>query len=271
LLSDASSTAAQGYPQYLIVSASDPDGDALSWRVAVDPVGGRLDQDGPAVVFTPDPGFTGSATAIVAAFDGQAESCALLQFTVEPGLAPPWTATAIGSLALPFTAIGDDLRMTLRADGADIWGNADQGGFVWQRIHGDVEASLHVEQLAAPNGWGKLGLMMRGATSAQARNAACLATRSNGVVFQRRTAWGGTTAITYGPKVPAPVWLRLRRIGSQISAASSVNGSTWQNIGSATVNLPATSFLGVALASHQRGTQATGVVGAIRIQPLSIQ
>ena len=49
-----------------------------------------------------------------------------------------------------------------------------------------------------------------------------------------------------------PFWVKLARSGATISAYQSPDGASWALVGTATVTLPATALIGLAVSSHRR-------------------
>jgi hypothetical protein len=70
----------------------------------------------------------------------------------------------------------------------------------------------------------------------------------NGAVFQTRATNGASTATIASATtgVWPPYWVRLRRAGNQFTAFVSPDGSNWTQIGSQTITLGATVFIGLA-------------------------
>jgi hypothetical protein len=82
-------------------------------------------------------------------------------------------------------------------------------------------------------------------------NAAVLMTPGRGVMFQRRTRTGGSTAINQVAGVVVPRWVKLVRTGNSFSAYHSADGVAWTQIGtSQTINIAASTTIGLALTSH---------------------
>lgn len=61
-------------PVTITLSGSDPDKDALTWRIVQQPRAGRVGLSGAVATYVPDPGFAGADTFRVAASDGHVES-----------------------------------------------------------------------------------------------------------------------------------------------------------------------------------------------------
>ncbi|KUN72518.1 hypothetical protein AQJ46_11810 [Streptomyces canus] len=139
-------------------------------------------------------------------------------------------------------------RFTITDAGADIWGaggqHDDAYGTVYQAgaaVNG-TSVTARVDNVDNSNGWAKAGVVLRNDLTGNGSSpgyAAVVVTPSNGISFQRDSNADGyldqltNTAAT----VKAPVWLRLTRTATQVSAYYSTDGSTFTQVGS-TVTLP---------------------------------
>jgi hypothetical protein len=56
--------------------------------------------------------------------------------------------------------------------------------------------------------------------------------------------------------LPFPIWLKLARNGTSI-IASALDGSTWQEVGTAFTRLPSGALIGMAVTSHRKGIVTT--------------
>ncbi len=187
-----------------------------------------------------------------------------VSFTVAAAALPsPWLATDIGSPAVGGSATYASGTFTLNGAGADIWGTADQFHFAYRMLTGDGEIIAQVASLQNTNGWAKAGVMMRETLGAGSRNAFVAVTPANGLAFQRRVTTGGASATTVGGAGTAPSWVRLVRSGSTVSAYRSTTGISWTLIGSDTIFMGATVYVGLAVTSHNVSTRAMATfVGA---------
>ncbi len=176
---------------------------------------------------------------------------------VATGLPSPWRATDIGSPAVGGSATYASGTFTISGAGADIWGSADQFNFAYQTLTGDGEIVARVATLQNTSSWAKAGVMMRETLTATSRNAFASVTPGNGLAFQRRATTGGSTTITSGGTGTAPYWVRLVRQGSKFSAYRSTTGTSWTLIGSETIAMAATVYVGLAVTSHNVSTRAT--------------
>ena len=87
---------------------------------------------------------------------------------------------------------------------------------------------------------------------------------ANGVWFQWRAAAGGSSSSTVGATVRAPYWIRVTRQGTTFRGYQSADGTSWTLVGTVTLNLPATAYVGLAVTSHRNGTLTTGTFDDVR-------
>jgi regulation of enolase protein 1 (concanavalin A-like superfamily) len=80
---------------------------------------------------------------------------------------------------------------------------------------------------------------------------------ANGLAFQRRVATGGVTTHTAGGSATAPYWVRLTRSGNTFTAYKSIDGVNWTLVGTDTIAMGSTIYVGLASTSHADGTVAT--------------
>lgn len=120
---DDTFTVAAGMDASLDLSASDADGDPLTWRIVSPPANGTLNGAGPSCVYTPDTGFTGQDSFAFEVSDGTDSSRTA---TVTITVATVWFVdlnaggVANGTSwddALPHPQDGNDLA----APGDQVW------------------------------------------------------------------------------------------------------------------------------------------------------
>ena len=178
--------------------------------------------------------------------------------------ASSWTSQDIGAVAPPpgtWTESGG--THTIEGGGADIWGTADEFRFVHQQRSGDVTITARVTELENTHAFAKAGVMMRQTLAAGSINVHCLASpvAASKLRFIRRTSTGGTSAADVGPDSPlpgGPAWVRLVRTGNTFSCFTSLNGSTFTQLGATqTISMGSSVFVGMAVTSHLDGTLAT--------------
>jgi hypothetical protein len=169
-----------------------------------------------------------------------------------------WTGTDIGQVAVAGTATVSGSRITINAEGTDIWNTADSCYFVYRTLAADGQVTARVSSLTAVTGWTKGGLMIRQSLSSNSMMAALLATPSNGVAFEQRPSTGAAAVNTPVAGLVAPVWLRLSRSGTVVTAYRSMNGTSWVYLARADIGFSGTVYVGFAVSSNGASQLATG-------------
>ena len=80
-----------------------------------------------------------------------------------------------------------------------------------------------------------------------------------------RTSGGGQTTYIAGATQAPPAWLKLSRSGSTVTAAVSSNGSTWATVGTATVSMASSIYVGLPVCSHVTGTLMTATFDNVTV------
>jgi regulation of enolase protein 1 (concanavalin A-like superfamily) len=183
----------------------------------------------------------------------------------------PWTAADIGSPLLSGAAAASAGTFTLAGTGRDIWGTSDQFQYVYRPVTGDTEIVAWIAGLQAADGASKAGIMIRENLQGPAAHASMFVTGSNGWTFQQRFSPGAVSYSTTGSAGGAPGWVRLVREGNLFSAYQSEDGSLWTFVGSDTIAMPATVYVGLAVTSHVVSATATATISNVAIStPTSI-
>lgn len=267
----AQSVATQaGTARPITLGATDANGDTLSYRVVSGPAHGSLSGSAPSLTYTPAAGYAGSDSFTFVANDGRADSnVATVTITVTPvppsPLPSPWTTQVVGSGGLVGSASYANGAFTVAGSGADIWANADAFRFVNQGWSGDVIITARVVSLQNTDPWAKAGVMVREDMTSGSRHAFACVTPGNGVSFQSRSTAGGASASVPGPRVAAPRWVRLVRIGGTITAYDSADGATWTTVGTLALALNAQVQVGLAVCSHNASVAATAVFNDVSV------
>src|SRR5436190_21348509 len=164
----------------------------------------------------------------------------------------------IGAVAVAGSAANSGTSgFTITASGSDIWGTADEFHYVYVSLTGDIEMVTRVTGVQFTDGWAKAGLMARETLDASSRNVMVFLTPQNLSGFQWRAVTGGSTSYYDGGSAGSPYWLKLVRSGNTFSGYRSADGVNWTLIGSTTIALPSTLYIGLAVTSHHDGTLCT--------------
>jgi regulation of enolase protein 1 (concanavalin A-like superfamily) len=181
------------------------------------------------------------------------------------GLPAPWTSQDIGGVGLAGRALYRDGSFRIEGSGTDIWNNSDEFHFVYQPVNGNGEIVARVTSVYDSDQWAKAGVMMRGSLAADAPQAMMVLTPGNGLAFQRRTETGGSSSHTSGGWAQSPVWVRLSRNGNVFSAYFSGDGQNWQLVGTETINMGASIYIGLAVTSHNNSMLCTATLDNVRV------
>ena len=193
----------------------------------------------------------------------------LLAICTVPASAQPlpagWNTADIGAVGAPGSASWDGSTFTVAGAGADIWNSADAFRFAYTTLTGDgtIVANVTAEQFIA--NWTKAGVMMRETLAAGSRQALMLVSPGKGLAFQRRVDTDGLSTSTPGGTGTAPRFLRLTRAGTTITASLSTDGTNWTIVGSDTLAMTSTIYVGLAVSSHVAGTTATATFASTSV------
>jgi hypothetical protein len=183
------------------------------------------------------------------------------------GIPAPWNHQDIGSVGAKGTASYDTTTKVFRVTGAgaDVWGSADALHYAYRPFTGDGSIVARVASVQNVDAWTKAGVMFRQSLTAGSMHAFMLVSPSKGLAFQRRPTTGGATVNTTGAAAKAPYWVRLDRHGSLITAYQSADGVTWTVVGSDTIAMSATIYVGFGVSSHTTSTTATATFDRVTI------
>jgi len=220
------------------------------------------------IVWSPGGGGTFTLTARATDNAGAATPSTSATITVggEPASLPaPWAATDVGAVGVPGSASDNAGTFTVSGSGTDIWGTADAFHFVYQPISGDGEIVARVASISSTDVWTKAGVMIRAGLGAGAQHASAFVTPGKGLVFQYRAANGGTSTNVAGGTGTAPAWVRLARTGSTLTAYRANDGAAWTKIGSVSIAMDPTIYVGLAVSSHNNATRATSTFDSVAV------
>ncbi len=150
--------------------------------------------------------------------------------------------------------------------GSDIWNTADTVHLTCQTLTGDGTIIAHVVSMQNTNSWANAGIQMRDSLNANAMEASAVVTPVNGVVMTHRNTTGATTD-GFFQNGGAPVWLKLVRSGSTFTSYQSDDGVTWTMIGTTTINMGQTIYVGLVGTAKNSSTTNTIMFDNVSITP----
>ena len=183
------------------------------------------------------------------------------------GLPAGWSDLDIGAVGASGSAAYDSnaAAFTVKGAGADVWGTADAFHYAYTTLTGDGSIVARVASTSNTAAWVKAGVMIRASLNANSAHGFMLVSYSKGLAFQRRTVTGGTSTSTAGALAGAPYWVRLDRAGDTVTAYQSKDGVNWVVVGTDTIPMGTTVYVGLAVSSHTTSTAATGVFDNVSI------
>ena len=185
--------------------------------------------------------------------------CAATPAAVAQSLPTPWNVTDIGSPALRGSASFGSDRFTVNGGGTDIGGTADQFYFVYRPLSGDGQLVARVESLTRTDNQAKAGVMIREALTPDSRYAMMTVTAFKGHRFLRRPNPGEMSISSASADGGAPGWVKVARTGDTFVASWSTDGITWTTVGTDTIAMGDTVYVGLAVSSRDRRRLARGV------------
>ncbi|HEX5221186.1 MAG TPA: lamin tail domain-containing protein [Verrucomicrobiae bacterium] len=155
------------------------------------------------------------------------------------------------------TPVAGGVDMT--ASGSGISGMSDQFTFGYQSYTNDFDLEVRVAALSFASAWSRAGLMARDGFASNALFAASFATPGPaGCHFESRLNIGGSAAMSGTFPVNYPdTWLRLRRTGNVFDGFASLDGQTWEFLGSSSIGMSNIVQVGLALAAGKTSTSTT--------------
>ncbi len=181
-------------------------------------------------------------------------------------LPSPWLSADIGNPQIAGRSTYSSGTFTITAAGSDIWGTSDQLHFVYRPITGDVEIIARVASITTQaHRWSKAGVMIRESLTAQSRHAMMIGSAAAGYAFQRRAQTAGSSDSTGGPADAPPGWVRLVRKGDLFSAYYATDGVNWRLVGSDTIPMGDTVYVGLPMTSHSKTVSATAKLDSVKV------
>jgi hypothetical protein len=252
-LSPSSASVQQNATQTFTPTARDQFGQMISnpgtytWSVSSTGTGGTITTAG---LYTAP--ASGTPTDVVHAKIGATDGTATVTVTTQPsqGLGIFTADGDIGAPAIAGSASLSGTVYTVKASGADIYGNSDQFHYVYKQLNGDGQIIARVTAVQNTNLRAKAGIMFRDSLAANAKFADIVIAPDRTTSFQFRTTTGQGVSGANAANSPAPYWLKLVRVGNTITGYNSPDGTNWTQVGTTTFTLATNAYVGLALTSH---------------------
>jgi endonuclease/exonuclease/phosphatase family metal-dependent hydrolase len=181
-----------------------------------------------------------------------------------------WSTKDVGAVAATGAATLANNVFTVTGSGSDVWAAADEFRYVYTQLTGDGSIVTKVSSIDNVNAWVKAGVMMRETLNANSRHAFMLVSPGKGLAFQRRTAAGGSSTSTAGGSGKSPYFVKLTRSGSTFKAQKSVDGVSWTTVGSQSISMASTIYVGLVVSSHVDGVLADATFERTEVQEAAV-
>jgi len=181
----------------------------------------------------------------------------------EPGVFD--ASVDVGKAELPGSAEFDEAKHQYRISGSgeNMWKVLDAFHFVYRKVSGDVKLSADVEFPAgSKTAHRKGGCMIRQTLDADSPYADVMVHGDGLIELQYRKEKGG---ITEGVKAmaKAPATVRLERSGDAFTLVVTPKDGTAETVGPVKLILPESTYVGLAVCSHDVKTLETAVFSKV--------
>jgi hypothetical protein len=245
---------------------------AVSWSLSSGSLPGGLSLNASTGSISGTPTQAGTFTATVQARDssnGRTASAPVSIAIASVAFANRWTHQDIGAVGIAGSATyaAATSVFTVKGAGADVWGTADALQYAYVPLTGNGSIVARVTSVQNTAAWTKAGVMIRETLAPGSAQAFMLVSSAKGLAFQRRDVAGGTSLSTSGAAAKAPYWVRLDRAGNTVTAYQSLDGVAWTVVGSDTIPMAATVYIGLAVSSHTTAATATATFDHVTVTP----
>jgi len=202
-----------------------------------------------------------SGQAMPLAFDNSTAPYYSETQSVDFGLPGNWSGGGADTLSVSFRGQAGaflekaDGSIVISGGGVDIQGSFDEFRYAYRDLSGDGSLLARIDSLTNVHEWAKAGVMIRESINADAPNAfmTISPTPSHGASWQHRDSAGVGTAYTNAADIVMPYWVRVTRAGDSFTGEVSLDGLTWETVGSLDISMAADACMGIAITSHVDG------------------
>lgn len=176
------------------------------------------------------------------------------------------SATHAGSTR--FIQSSNEYRVT--GGGANMWGEKDAFQYLWKKDSGDFSLTTRIRWVGdGKNAHRKAGWMIRQDLTVDSAYVDAVVHGDGLTSLQFRKTKGGPTEEIQSP-ISAPVFLRLERHGEVFSLNVSEDGKVFLPVGSVSVALEDSVYVGLAVCSHDDTTTETAIFSKVEMKSLGI-
>ncbi|MFC1552345.1 TolB family protein [Candidatus Latescibacterota bacterium] len=185
-----------------------------------------------------------------------------------PSLGEFENSTDVGSVQLSGSAEydADTREYRITGSGENMWGTADGFQYVWRKVSGDVVLSADISWVGeGKNAHRKAGWVIRQGLEADDAYADAVVHGDGLTSLQYRGEKGGETLEVQSP-ISAPASIKLERHGDLFTLSVARTGEDFHPVGSVTVDLTDSVYVGLAVCSHDSTVSETAVFSNVGIE-----
>jgi len=193
-----------------------------------------------------------------------------IKLTSVSSLPSPWANQDVGAVGVAGSSSYASGAFTINGSGADISGTADAFQFAYKAVTGDCSIVADVSSIVRTDYNAKAGVMMRQSlTDAGSPHAFMYIPNLNKAVFlTRATSGAASVGVPNGTaSIHPPNWVKLTRVGNVFTGYFSTDGVTWTTVGSQTITMPSTIYMGLPVTSRVNTTLTTAVITNVTTTP----
>jgi regulation of enolase protein 1 (concanavalin A-like superfamily) len=149
---------------------------------------------------------------------------------------------------------------------------SDSFNFTYRQVTGDFTLTARLASVSGSK-LSNTGLMMRATLNSDDQAVAILLGSTGGRIAElgSRSSTGGSMTWTTGNEYTTmPGWFRLQRAGNVFTAFQSSDGVTWFAVGTSTITMPATYYVGLAASSGDTTNNTTETSNFDNVSPTSL-
>lgn len=170
-----------------------------------------------------------------------------------------WLELDLGAVGGTGTRSHSSGTFTSSDRGAQVWGRADSGGYIYKHGASAGAISARVASMSATDAQAQACVAIRETLLPDSKSLTLCATKSRGlqwIVRRYNQAPDESATVTQFGGASVPVYLRITRSGDDFTAEYSNNGSTWVQVGSTArvYMLPIGFTFGLLTSSHNTGS-----------------
>ncbi len=174
-----------------------------------------------------------------------------------------WTSGDIGAPSTTGSTTYASGVYTVKGAGVDVYGPNDQQQIAYKSLTGDGTIIARVTSQTNTDPNAKAGVIIKDSPKTGSNYAATLSYPSGDTRFHYNFA----TSVHGGTLTSPNIWLKLVRSGNTLTSSTSPNGTTWTQVGSATVTLNTTALVGLFVSSLTPSTLGTATFDNVSVTP----